>query len=98
MAPNTDIEASNSLFTATKFPEVVELLSFDEDNDLVVFRKFKRLNVSALLYQQNQLVNLEKEVEKETKNDESSDALREVLSRAWPMLQDYSIAPGLRLR
>ena len=91
MPPDLDIEACKGLFVPEKFPGVVNLMSFDEDNDLAVFRKFKRLNISALLFRQSKLIDLEEKMA----GCESSKSLHKILSRAWPLLQDYSIAPAL---
>jgi hypothetical protein len=83
-----DLEAGWELFEPKKLRDVTDLLSFDDDNDLTVFRKFKWLSVCALLNRQNQLIAMEREVKGcEEKN------LPGILHRVWPLIQDYSTYP-----
>lgn len=74
----------------TSFPHVVRLMRSDEDNDLVVFRSFKKLNLYVLLHKQGRLIKLEKEVS-EIEDKNRPEKLLVPILKAEKWLDDYSM-------
>jgi hypothetical protein len=91
MTQQLDLEDGIARFETANLPQIVDLMSWDEDNDLIVFRKFQTLNLTALLWQQNQLSVLERKVMR--CRGEDAEKLNELLPKACRQLRDYSIAP-----
>lgn len=91
-----DVEAALWPTIKTKrIKELVDFLSLDEDGDLLVFRKFKKLNLSSLVHQQNQLIALEERILKmDTEPDmtppEQEVELDRLLQKAACQLEAYS--------
>ena len=82
----------------TFFPQVVKFMRSDEDNDLVVFRHFKKLNFYNLLYKQYRLIQLENEITKIEGKNRPDELLAPIL-RAGEWLDDYSmLVPNLHVR
>ena len=76
-------------FNAKNLPELVKFLSLDQDNDLLVFRRFKNINLLSILHQQNQLIDLEKKIS-ENNEPENYEELSRLLQQGATQLQTYS--------
>jgi len=90
---STFSEDLSHLFTVSAaIPPIYNFMNLD--SDFVAFRKFKRLHLYSLLYQQRELASLDKKLEdldsRRSLNDESTTEKRmQILPKLAPLLKKY---------
>lgn len=92
--PNTDASSVKSVQweDSVNFPPIVEFMALDDDH--IAFRKFKRLNLYNLLFQQRQLVDIDEKIAemrfgKGLRATSDYSELTEILPKLEPLLKAY---------